>query len=82
MDFEIRETIKGHSIGIASRYGRISDEDLVRAIDQMSFDHGKTEILIARPKKEKPEVAASGKKGNSKVTESIFDKKRKQAASC
>ncbi len=62
MDFEIREAIMGHSRGIAGRYGRFSDQDLLKAIDGMSFDKGETEIWIARPKKENPEVAASGKK--------------------
>ena len=49
MDYEIREAIVGHRTGktMAERYGRISDEDLVRAIDSMTFDHGKTEILVA-----------------------------------
>lgn len=82
MDFEIREAIMGHSRGIAGRYGRISDADLVHEIDRVGFDLGETEIWIARPKKEKPEVAASGKNSNSVVTESISSRKRKQAASC
>ena len=49
MDYEIREAIVGHRTGktMAERYGRISDEDLVKAIDAVTFDHGKTEILIA-----------------------------------
>ncbi|HMK36776.1 MAG TPA: hypothetical protein VK463_17010 [Desulfomonilaceae bacterium] len=60
MDFEIREAIMGHSRGIAGRYGRFSDQDLVRAIEGMTFDNGDTEIWIARPKKEIPEGDASG----------------------
>ena len=49
MDYEMREAIVGHRTGttMAERYGRISDEDLVLAIDAMTFDHGKTEILVA-----------------------------------
>jgi hypothetical protein len=49
MDYEIREAIVGHRTGktMAERYGRISDKDLVRAIDAVTFDHGKTEILVA-----------------------------------
>ena len=48
MDYEIREAIVGHRTGrtMAERYGRISDEDLVKAVNGMTFDQGKTEILI------------------------------------
>jgi integrase len=46
MDVEIRKAIMGHSRGISGRYGRISDEDLVLAIDGMDFDKGETEIWI------------------------------------
>lgn len=51
MDQEIRERILGHwnrAKNVNERYGRISDADLVRAIDGMTFDHGETEILIAQ----------------------------------
>ena len=50
MDQEIRERILGHwnrSKNVNERYGRISDADLVRAVDGMTFDHGETEILVA-----------------------------------
>ena len=55
MDPEIRESILGHSSKqrlVSERYGRISDKELVSAIDSMTFDHGETEILAAI--KEKP----------------------------
>src|SRR5208283_4074489 len=48
VDFEIREAILGHcnrSKSVAERYDRISDEDLVRAVNKIRFDNGKTEIL-------------------------------------
>ncbi len=51
MDPEIRESIMGHwyrGRNVTERYGRIGDEELIKAIDQMTFDHGKTEILVAR----------------------------------
>jgi hypothetical protein len=50
MDFEIREVVVGHRTGMtmAERYGRIGDDDLVNAIDSMTSDHGKTEILVGR----------------------------------
>jgi integrase len=53
MDPEIREAILGHSTkerSVSERYGRISDQELVNAIDSMTFDHGETEILVARRK--------------------------------
>jgi integrase len=53
MDPEIREAILGHSSKqrlVAERYGRISDLELVKAIDSMTCDHGKTEILVAKRK--------------------------------
>jgi integrase len=53
MDPEIREAILGHSSKqrlVSERYGRISDLELVKAIDSMTCDHGKTEILVAKRK--------------------------------
>ena len=57
MDPEIRESIMGHwgrGRSVSERYGRISDEELISAIDGMSFDHGVTEILINGNEKKKP----------------------------
>jgi len=51
MDPEIREAILGHASrerSVSERYGRISDKELVNAIDSMTFEHGETEILVAR----------------------------------
>ncbi len=48
---EIQESIMGHWFrgrNISERYGRISDEELVKAIDLITFDHGQTEIFVAR----------------------------------
>jgi integrase len=53
MDQEIRERIMGHynkAKNVNERYGRISDADLIRAIDGVTFDHGKTEIILASKK--------------------------------
>ena len=53
MDPEIREAILGHSSKqrlVSERYGRISDKELVSAIDSMTFAHGETEILVAKRK--------------------------------
>ncbi len=57
MDPEIRESIMGHWFRgktIAERYGRISDADLVREMDKVSFHHGETEILVSESKKKNP----------------------------
>ena len=43
MEPEIRQAIMGHTTGARSvdeRYGWISDEEFVRAIDGMTFEHG------------------------------------------
>jgi integrase len=51
MDPEIREAIMGHWFrgrNVNERYGRIGDAELIKAIDSMTFDHGHTEILVAR----------------------------------
>lgn len=50
---EIQESILGHSTrqrSVSERYGRISDQELVQAIDLMTFDHGETEIWVASEK--------------------------------
>ena len=47
---EIERAIMGHSQrgkSVHEGYGFISDEELVRAIDGMTFDHGETQILVA-----------------------------------
>lgn len=51
MDPEIREAIMGHwyrGRNVNERYGRISEEELLRAIDSLTVDHGETEIVVAR----------------------------------
>ncbi len=68
MDFELRETILGHSKGIAGRYGYISDEDLRSAVDGMSFDWGESQLWVARKRKEPRQKRLSPKKGNKMET--------------
>jgi integrase len=51
MDPEIREAIMGHwyrGRNVNERYGRISEDELLRAIDSLTVDHGETEIVVAR----------------------------------
>ena len=50
MDPEISESIMGHWFKgktVAERYRRISDAEMVQAVDAMTFDNGKTEIIVA-----------------------------------
>ncbi len=59
---EIEKAIMGHSQrgkSVHEGYGLISDEELTRAIDGMTFDHGGTQILVARKKESRQGVAAS-----------------------
>jgi integrase len=54
-DPEVREAILGHAErgkSVVERYGRISDQELLKAIDGMTFDNGETEILLAGRKQE------------------------------
>jgi integrase len=58
MDPEIREAILGHAErgkSVTERYGRISDQELIHAIDKMTFDHGETEIFVTQREKPAPE---------------------------
>ena len=57
MDPEIRERILGHwsrTKTVAERYGGISDEELIRAIDSMTFDNGDTLIVVPGQEKKNP----------------------------
>ncbi len=56
MSDQIAESIMGHWFkgkSVNDRYGYVSDEELVQAVDRMTFDHGETKILVAgsRPPK-------------------------------
>lgn len=46
MDPTVRNLIVGHSTerSVEDRYIRVSDEEILRAVDEMSFDHGCTEL--------------------------------------
>ncbi len=57
MDPEIRERILGHwSKGrtVSERYGGVSDEELLQAIDSMKFDNGNTLIVVSDQEKQDP----------------------------
>lgn len=62
MDPEIRENIMGHwhrGKTVTEKYGRISDEELILAVDSMTFDNGGTEILLSDGKKEKSDKGSN-----------------------
>jgi integrase len=68
MDYQIAESIMGHwhkGKSVNDRYGRISDDELLQAIDRMTFDHGKTEIVVPQKRHQKK---VSGKNGNKMET--------------
>jgi len=46
MDPAVRNLIVGHSgqRSVEDRYIRVSDQELLRAVDAMTFDHGWTEL--------------------------------------
>ncbi|MEW6352232.1 MAG: tyrosine-type recombinase/integrase [Thermodesulfobacteriota bacterium] len=51
VDAQIAEMVMGHWFrgkAVSERYGRISDQELLDAVDKMTFDHGETEIWTAR----------------------------------
>jgi hypothetical protein len=64
---ELERAIMGHGergLSVRDRYGFISDEELLQAVDAMTFDHVKETIVIA--------AAASEEKGNKMVTSAVF----------
>ncbi len=68
MDPEIRESIMGHWFkekSITERYGRIGDQELLGAIDQMTFDHGPSEIFLASSPKQKPQKRMQPRPGKN-----------------
>lgn len=72
VDPQIAESILGHWFkgkSVNDRYGRISDQELLQAIDKMTFDHGNTEILVARS-------SVPDEKGNKRETNQRSKKKR------
>jgi|GEM_PF-1725596 len=57
-----QDAILGHALKkktVKSRYRAVSDQDLRKAIDMTTFDHGETEIYVAR-KKKIPAAATTG----------------------
>jgi hypothetical protein len=61
----IREALVGHALKkktVQTRYITVSDKNLLDAIDRMTFDHGKTDVHIARLalKKKNPAAATAG----------------------
>jgi hypothetical protein len=57
---------------VAERYGRISDEELLKAIDMMTFDHGPTEIVVTGRRGKRD----SGKNVNWALTDGLQNEER------
>jgi integrase len=72
MDPTIRNLIVGHSTerSVADRYIRVSDEELLRAVDNMKFDNGWTELDLVG----EPEVGLD-EKGAKKVPKGSAERK-------
>ncbi len=78
---EIEKAIMGHSqrgLSVHEGYGMISDEELVKAIDAMTFDHGETQIL-APAKKTKPTKSCNSGSAEKQVQNVSTPKSRKSA---
>ncbi len=79
MDPRISETIMGHALkqkDVPGRYIVFSDADLVRAINGMSFDHGKTEIWLARRTKQNPAGKTAGNDASKTRAKSVVLRKQ------
>ncbi len=65
IDPEIREDIMGHwwaGKNVNTRYGHISNDELVQAIDRLTVDNGDTEIWVPEQKKKTRQKPPAGMK--------------------
>jgi integrase len=79
VDPQIAESILGHYFKgktVNDRYGFISDEELIQAIDRMTFDHGESMVLVAKSALK----ATDGDKGSKGVAKPSPKKKGHVAA--
>lgn len=68
VDPQIAESILGHWFkgkSVNDRYGYISDNELVSAMDLMSFNHGESMVLVAKSNVEAPESRGSNRVAKS-----------------
>ncbi len=82
VDPTIAESILGHwqkGRTVNERYGFISDEELVAAVDKMSFDHGETQVFVSAHGQSRS-GGSSNTRGNKNAT-FVARKKKGQAAS-
>ena len=78
MDPVIAESIMGHwrrERSVNERYGRLSDQVLLKAVDAMTFDHGETEILVTIRKKR-----VSGNQKSNKLETRRLEKENQEVA--
>jgi integrase len=79
---EIEKAIMGHSQrgkSVHEGYGFISDEELVSAIDGMTFDHGETQILVAG-RKGKSRQGGSSSESAERCEQNVSIRKSKKRA--
>lgn len=75
---EVLQSIVGHwnrTKAVSERYGRISDTELVQAIDRVTFDHGGTEIFVSI-RRAKTAREESGLNTESKMRAFLAEKKK------
>jgi len=77
MDYTIRNLIVGHSSqrSVEDRYIRASDEQLLKAVDEMTFDHGWTELDFVE------EVLGEGDEQKVRKEYAKSERKRKKSLS-
>lgn len=80
VDPQIAESILGHWFkgkSVNDRYGYISDEELLQATDKMTFDHGETQILIAKSAQQKPPERTSGAQSGAQIVRKTHEERKK-----
>jgi len=77
MHTDLEKEIMGHETrgrSVHERYGRISDEELLKAIDGMTFNHGDTEVRVARDFGKAPKKKREKKSSEAKVSKRLADR--------
>lgn len=80
VDPQIAESILGHWFkgkSVNDRYGYISDEELLQATDKMTFDHGETQILIAKSAQQKLPERTFGAQSGAQIVRKTHEERRK-----
>jgi len=82
MHSELEMEIMGHETrgrSVHERYGRISDQELLKAVDLMTFSHGDTEVLVVgdfRRKDSKRKLTNQASEAMRKKLKNVADSKK------